>query len=324
MRHLTVMCSALLLGVVLLGESTKSRAAYPERPIRFIVPFPPGGANDILARMIGDKLSVTLGQSVVIDNRAGAGGMVGTSIAAKTEPDGYTILLVPASHAIDVTSRPKLPYHALRDFETIARVATGAYILVVPPTLRVTTLSEVISLAKKEPGSMRFASAGVGNATHFIGELFGTMANVTLTHVPYKGGGPALTDLISGRVQMYFGTLSSSHNHAKAGRVRMIAVTSDKRVPAIAEVPTIAESGVPGFVAVGWWGILAPAGAPKAVIELLNARINAIVADSTIEAWMRQLGFEPMKESPAAFRKYIASEIEKWSHVVKASGAQAN
>lgn len=324
MRHIAVMCGALLMGVALLGGATNSRAAYPERPIRFIVPFPPGGANDILARMIGDKLSVVLGQSIVIDNRAGAGGMVGTSIAAKTEPDGYTILLVPASHAIDVTSRPKLPYHALKDFETIARIATGAYILIVPPTLKATTVSDVIALAKREPGAMRFASAGVGNATHFIGELFGTMAKVKLTHVPYKGGGPALTDLIAGRVQMYFGTLSSSHNHAKAGRVRMIAVTSDKRVPAIADVPTIAESGVPGFAAIGWWGILAPAGAPKSVVALLNARINAIVADSGTESWMRQLGFEPIKESPADFRKFVAGEIEKWSHVVKASGATAN
>lgn len=313
---------ASLAAALALSSACLVHAAYPDRPIRFIVPFPPGGANDILARNVGEKLAAHFGQSVVMDNRAGAGGMVGTSIAAKAEPDGYSILLVPASHAIDATFRPKLPYHALKDFAPIARIATGAYILLLPPGIKATTVGELVAIGRREAGALRYASAGVGNATHFIGELFGSMANVKLTHVPYKGGGPALVDLIAGRVQMYFGTLSSSQAHAKAGRVRMVAVTSDRRIAAIQDVPTIAESGVPGFVALGWWGILAPAAIPQSVVEVLNQRINAIVSEPAMDAWMRQLGFEPVTESPAAFRKFIASEIDKWAPVVRASGAR--
>lgn len=306
------------------GVRADTATAYPERPIRFIVPFPPGGANDILARAVGERLSAAYGQPVVLDNRAGAGGMVGTAIAAKTAPDGHTIVLVPPSHAINVTFRPKLTYDALKDFAPIARIATGAYVLAVTPSFAPKTTSDLVALAKKQPRQIRYGSAGIGNATHLIGELMATMAGIELQHVPYKGGGLALLDLMSGRVQMYFGTLSSSHGYAKAGRLRIVAVTSENRVAIIPDVPTVAESGIPGFNAIGWWGVLAPAGVPTEIVDKLNRDINAIVREAKMHDWLRGLGFEPADDSPQAFTRFIANEIEKWGRVVKSSGARAD
>lgn len=320
-RRILLAASIALIGG---GVHANPAAAYPERPIRFIVPFPPGGANDILARAVGDKLSALYGQPVVLDNRAGAGGMVGTAIAAKAAPDGYNIVLVPPSHAINVTFRPNLGYDALKDFAPIARIATGAYVLVVTPSFPPKTIGELVALAKKQPRELRYGSAGIGNATHLIGELLAAMAGIEMAHVPYKGGGPALLDVIAGRVHMYFGTISSSQGHVKAGRVRMVAVTSEKRVSIVPDVPTVAESGIPGFEAIGWWGVLAPAGAPVEIVNKLNRDINGIVRDPGMQQWLHGLGFEPANDSPQAFARFIANEIEKWGRVVKSSGARAD
>lgn len=319
-----VIIAAASIAMIGNGVCATARLAYPDRPLRFIVPFPPGGANDILARAVGDKLSAAYGQPVVLDNRAGAGGMVGTAIAAKAAPDGYTIVLVPPSHAINVTFRPNLTYDALKDFAPITQIATAAYLVAVPPSFAPKTVSELVAAAKKQPGQIRYGSAGIGNATHLIGELMATMAGIDLVHVPYKGGGPAMVDLMSGRLQLYFGTLSSTHGHAKAGRLRFIAVTSENRMASIPDVPTVTESGIPGFNAIGWWGVLAPTGVPAEIVNKLNRDINAIVREPKMHDWLRGLGFEPAADSPQAFTRFIANEIEKWGRVVKSSGARAD
>ncbi|MBI3068798.1 MAG: tripartite tricarboxylate transporter substrate binding protein [Betaproteobacteria bacterium] len=309
---------------VAFAQAGSSAAKYPEKAIRFIVPFPPGAANDILARSVGQKLSERWGQSVVIDNRGGAGGTLGTAIAARATPDGYTIVIVPATHAINMTLYAKPPYDAVKDFAPIILLATGPYMLVVNLSLPVRSIKDLIALAKARPGRLNFGSAGIGNATHLIGALFKSMAGIDLVHVPYKGGTPALTDVIAGQVQMYFGTISATNPQVQAGRVRALAVTSARRSTAVPEVPTLDEAGVPGFDAVGWWGVLAPAGTPAAIIAKVNREIAAMVADTEMRQWLQSQGFEPAGGSPAQFVQYIKDEIIKWGKVVKLSGAKPN
>ena len=305
------------------AQPVRAQASYPERPMRLIVPFPPGGANDILARMIGPRLTSAWGQPVVIDNRPGAGGMTGTALAAKTAPDGYTIVLVPATHAINVSLYAKPPYDAVNDFAPAALLATAPYMLVINPSLPARSMKELIALAKSKPGQLNYGSVGVGNATHLMGELLKSMAGIDITHVPYKGGAMALSEVIAGQVQLYFGTTSTIQPQARAGRVRPLAVTGIKRSHAMPEVPTIDEAGVPGYDAAGWWGILAPARTPAERVNRLNAEIVTIIGSADVQRWMREQGFEPATGNPEHFARHLRIEIDKWAKVVKTSGARA-
>ena len=319
-----IVLALLTVGVRESAAQAIGVADYPKRPVRLIVPFPPGAANDILGRAVGARLSQRLGQSFVVDNRAGAGGVLGTSLAAEAPTDGYTIVLVPASHAINASLLKKPPYDAIRDFAPVSRIATGAYMLVVSPGFPPKTIAELVSLAKSKPGYVNYASAGVGNATHLLGELVASMANIQMTHVPYKGGTPALVDVMAGRAHMYFGTVAATHQLAKSGKVRALAVTSATRARAVPEIPTISESGIPGFDGVGWWGILAPARVPAPIIEKLNREIVAYLSEPETEQWLRRQGFEPAPTTSRAFASFIASEVAKWGKVVAASGATIN
>lgn len=313
----------LAFGIEAIGaQQTRSISNYPDRPIRFIVPFPPAGANDILARMVGQKLSSAWGQPVIIDNRPGAGGVTGTAIAAKTAPDGHTIVLVPATHAINVSLYTKPPYDAVVDFAPIVLLATAPYMLVVNPSVPVRSLKELIALAKSKPGQLNYGSVGIGNATHLMGELLKSMAGIDLTHVPYKGGAIALSEVIGGQVQLYFGTTSTIQPQAKAGKVRPLAVTALKRSPSMPEVPTIDEAGVPGYDAAGWWGVLAPARTPAGIVNKLNGEIVAIIGSAEVQRFMREQGFEPAAGNAEDFARHLKNEIDKWSTVVKISGAR--
>ena len=296
-------------------------SAYPERPVRLIVPFPPGAANDMLGRAVGAQLSQRLGQSFVVDNRAGAGGVLGTAIAAVAPADGYTLVLVPASHAINASLVKKPRFDAIKDFAPISRIATGAYMLVVSPGFGPKSVSELISVARSKPGAINYASAGVGNATHLLGEMVSSMAGIQMTHIPYKGGTPALVDVMAGRADMYFGTVAATQALARAGKVRALAVTSAKRARAVPDVPTISESGLPGFDGVGWWGILAPNQVPEAIVEKLNREIVAILSEQQMQQWLTKQGFEPAPTSSQAFERFIAAEVVKWGKLVAASGA---
>ena len=307
---------------VAFAQGESSAAKYPERAIRFIVPFPPGAANDLLARAVGQGLFERWGQSVVIDNRGGAGGTLGAAIAARATPDGYTIVIVPATHAINVTLYAKPLYDAVKDFAPIILIATGPYMLVASPSVPARSVKDLIALAKARPGQLNYGSAGTGNATHLIGELMKSMAGIEITHVPYKGVSPALTDVIAGQVQMMFGSISATNPQAKAGKVRALAVTSAKRSAAAPEVPTLDEAGVPGFDAVGWWGVLAPAGTPAEIISKANREIAAIITDPGMQQWLKGQGFQPAVGSPAQFAQFIKTEIVKWGKLVKASGAR--
>jgi tripartite-type tricarboxylate transporter receptor subunit TctC len=296
--------------------------AYPEKSVRFIVPFPAGAANDTLARAIGQKLADRWQRPVIIDNRGGAGGVLGTTLASKAIPDGYTIVLVPATHAINVSLYSKPPFDAVKDFAPISLVATGAYMLVANPLLPAKTAKELISLAKAKPGQLSYGSAGTGNATHLVGELMSNMAGIKMTHVPYKGVGPALIEVMGGQVNMMFGSISATNPQVKAGRVTALAVTSIKRSGAAPNVPTLDESGLTGFDAVGWWGVLAPAKTPAAIIREINSKIESILQDPEMRVWLQSQGFEPAGGDARMFARFISDEIRKWGEVVKASGAK--
>lgn len=304
------------------AQQTRSSSNYPERPIRFIVPFPPAGANDILARAVGQRLASAWGQPVIIDNRPGAGGVTGIAIAAKTTPDGYTIVLVPATLAINVSLYKNPPYDAVADFAPIALIATAPYMLVVNPSVPVRSIKELIALAKSKPGQLNYGSVGVGNATHLMGELLKSMAGIDITHVPYKGGAIALSEVIGGQVQLYFGTTSTIQPQVKAGKVRPLAVTALKRSHSMPEVPTMDEAGVPGYDAAGWWGVLAPAKTPAHIVNKLNREIVAMLGSPDVQRWLREQGFEPAAGSAEQFARHLRNEIDKWSRVVKTSGAR--
>jgi len=296
--------------------------AYPEKSIRFIVPFPPGAANDTLARAVGQKLSDRWQRPVIIDNRGGAGGVLGTSIAAKAPADGYTIVLVPATHAINVSLYSKPPFDAVKDFAPISLIATGAYMLVANPSLPAKSIKELIGIAKAKPGQLSYGSAGTGNATHLVGELMSNMAGIKMTHVPYKGVGPALTEVMGGQVNMMFGSISATNPQAKAGRVIALGVTSIKRSAAAPNVPTLDESGMTGFDAVGWWGVLSPAKTSPEIIRKINSEIEAIIQNAEMRQWLQSQGFEPASGDPQQFSRFLSEEIKKWGGVVKASGAR--
>ncbi len=295
---------------------------YPSKPIRIIVPQPPGGTSDILARAFSRKLAELLGQQVVVDNRAGASGVIGTDLAAKSTPDGYTIAFLYTTHTTTPSIYGKLPYDPVADFAPITLAAAAPLFLVVHPKVPVTTVKELIAYARTRPGEVNFSSAGNGSAGHLAGELFKIMTGVTMTHIPYKGAGPAIIDLIGGQVQLMFAGIVPIDPHFRAGRVRGIAVSSAKRTSAIPQIPTIAESGLPGFEVVGWYGILAPAHTPRAVIDRLHREMLAILATPEIRDRLRNEGAEPVGNTPAEFTEFLKTDIGRWAKVIKQAGAK--
>ncbi|HSC23056.1 MAG TPA: tripartite tricarboxylate transporter substrate binding protein [Casimicrobiaceae bacterium] len=315
---------AIVTGIALIVGATGGvmAADYPTKPIRLVVPFPPGGTTDILARAVAQKLSEAWNEQVVVDNRPGAGGNIGADLVAKAAPDGYTLVMgTVGTHAINPNLYAKMPYDHVKDFAPVILVAGVPNVLVVNPSLPVHSVKELIDYAKANPGKLNFASSGNGTSIHLSGELFKTMAGVQMTHVPYKGSAPALSDLMGGQVQLMFDNLPSSLGLIKAGKLRALAVTSASRAAALPDVPTIAESGLPGFEASSWFGILAPAGTPHEVVAKLNGAVAAWLATPEAKEKLLAQGAIAAGGTPEAFAKHIDSETAKWAKVVKASGA---
>jgi tripartite-type tricarboxylate transporter receptor subunit TctC len=320
----TLRSAALLLAAGLAAAGTAHADVYPSKSIRFVVAFPPGGGTDIIARSIAQKLSERLSQQVVVDNRPGAGGNIGTDIVAKSAPDGYTMLMGSAGPlAINASLFASMPFDPQRDLAPVTLAASTPNVLVVNPSLKVTTVTELIALAKANPGRINFASSGFGTPAHLAGELFNSMAGVKLVHVPYKGASPALADLLGGQVQLMFSTMPPALPHVKDGKLRALAVTSLKRSPAAPELPTMDEAALPGFEANTWHGVVLPAGAQAEVVTRLNREIVAILHLPDVVERLSAQGAEPVGSTPEEFAAYIRSETVKWAKVVRASGAKA-
>ena len=311
-RFLLAAVAALILSGAAIAQN------YPLRPIRFIVPFPPGGGNDTMARMVGNKLSAALGQQFVIDNRSGAGGAIGAETAARSAPDGYTLFLGGvASHGINPNLNTRLGYDPVKDFTPVCLIAAAPLILVVHPSVQAKTAGELIQLAKTKPGQLNFASNGSGGSSHLAAELFKLMTGTDMVHVPYKGLSPALTDLLSGQIQLMFSSTVAILPLVRAGRLRPLAMTSAKRSPAMPEVPTVAESGVPGYETASWYGVLAPAGTAKPIVELLNREIARAVLLPDVRERLASEGADPAGGTPAEFAAHIKRELARWAQVVK-------
>ncbi len=295
--------------------------AYPDKPLRLIVPFPPGGGNDILARAVGQRLVEVLGQQVVVDNRGGAGGAIGATLAAAAAPDGYTLFLGSVGNLAQTPAlKDNLPYNPVRDFAPVSLVATSSFILAVNPGVAAKSVRELIALAKASPGKLNYASAGTGSSLHMAGELFKHATGTDMLHVPYKGTGPAMTDLIGGRVQLIFSTMPPALPHVKSGKLRALGVTTAKRAAAAPEVPTIAESGVKGFNVANWQGILLPAKTPGAIVRKLNRDLLATLKLPGMAETLAAQGLEPAGSTPEEFGALIKAEIAKYTQVVKAAG----
>ena len=314
---------ALIAAVSFMLGSLAYAQNYPERPIRFIVPFAPGGTNDIVARLSGAKLAEKLGQQVVIDNRGGANGAIGTEMAARSLPDGYTLLMANLNFAINPALMSKLPYEPLADFAPISLLATSPTVLVVHPSLAVTNVQELIAHVKANPGKLNYSSSGVGTSTHVPMELLISMTGMKMEPVHYKGGGPALVDLLAGRVPVGFTTILSVQQHLKANRLRAIAVSSTRRSASLPNAPTIAESGVPGYEFVGWWGVVAPAKTPAAIINRLNAEFVKIQREPFMAEHLSQEGAEPRTNSPQEFGQFLRNETAKWTKVARDNNLKA-
>lgn len=298
--------------------------AYPIKPVRLIVPMAAGGNGDIIARLMGQDLTVALGQPVLIENKPGAGGNIGADAVAKSPADGYTLVLgAVGTHAINASLYKKMPYDIQRDFVPVTMMAAVPNVLVVHPSLPVHSVQELIAYGRKNPGRLNFASSGAGSSIHLSGEMFKSMTGVDMAHVAYKGSAPALTDLVGGQVQLMFDNLPTSLTHIQAGRLRALAVTSLERSPSLPAVPTLAESGLPGFEAGSWFGILAPAGTPRDVVATLDRDIQKSLATPEMKKKLIDRGFQPIVKGPEPFAKYIGQEIKKWDRIVKQSGATA-
>lgn len=323
-RCLRVMKTLIIVAFVSIVTSLYAQT-YPNKPIRFVVPYSAGGTSDIIARIIGQKLSERVGQQVVIDNRPGAGGNLGSDLVAKAMPEGYTILMGNvATHAINPSLYAKMPYDAVRDFSPVTLVADVPTVLVVPLSVPAKSVQQLITLAKKTPGALNFASAGTGTTQHLAGELFKTMAGINIVHIPYKGGGPALTDLIGGQVSLMFPNIPLVLPYIKSGRLRALAVASSKRSSILPDVPTVSESGLSGLEVATWFGVLGPAGILKEVVMRLHDEIVGIVGSSETKERLTGIGADIVTSSPDEFSAYIKAEIAKWAKVIKASGARAD
>ena len=316
---------AIAAAIALAASGLASGETYPAKPIHFIVPYPAGGPLDTVARLLGQKVSESVRQPVIVENRPGAGGNIGADLVAKSAPDGYTILMgAVATHAINPTLYAHIPYDPVKDFAPVTQVASTPNVLIVNPSLPVASVKEFIAYAKAHPDALNFGSGSTGSAGHLAGELFKAMAGVRMVHVPYKGAGPAMQDLIGGRIQLMFDNLASSLAQMRAGRVKALAVTTAKRSALAPELPTIAESGLPGFDISTWFGVFAPGGTPRDIVERLHAEFVKALADPAVRETMLKLGAEPVGNTPAEFAAYIQSEARKYAEVIKASGARVD
>jgi len=293
--------------------------AWPERPVRLIVPYSAGGSTDTVARIVGARLTDRLGQQVVVDNRTGAGTLIGTEIAARATPDGYTLLMATPPLTVNPSLYPKVPYDLARDFVAVTNVAGSSNVLVVHPGVAAKTTKELIALLKANPRKYNFGSSGVGGASHLAMALFENMAGVDAVHVPYKGGAPAVADLVAGRVSLAMANLTTAQPHIRAGRLRGLGVGTKERSPLFPELPTIAESGVPGYEANNWNGVVAPAGTPMSAVERLQREIAAVLKEAPIAERMTAAGLEPIGDTPQQFARYLQAEAAKWGKLVRAA-----
>jgi tripartite-type tricarboxylate transporter receptor subunit TctC len=311
--------------VMLLALGTANAADnYPTKPVRVVVPFAPGGINDVLARILSQKLTENLGATIVIDNRGGAGGTLGSNIVAHAAPDGYTLLFSSSSTiAVSPSMYSNLPYDPVQDFSAIAQVASVGSVLVVHPTIPANTVKELIAYAKAHPGKLNYGSAGAGASQHLASELFKTMAGINMVHVPYKGGGPAMADLLAGQISLMIELLPTALPQIKGGKIRALAVSIPKRSPVLPDLPTIAET-LPGYDLTIWTGMLAPGGTPKEIVQRLSVAVLAVLKSPDMRERLASQGAEPVGDTPAEFSAYIKKEIARWAVVVKASGAKAD
>ena len=316
---MNVITPVAVAAVVAVGISVSPAAAqtYPSKPVRLIAASSPGSGVDIVGRIVAQKLGERLGQQVVVDNRAGAGGNLGAEIAAKAAPDGYTLFMGTPAQTINSGLYRTLNYDLVRDFAPVSLLTTGHYAIVVHPSLPVKSVKELTTLARARPGQLFYASAGNGNATHLAAALFSSMTHIELVHVPYKGSGPALTDLIGGQVQLMFSNLTAALPYVKAARLRALAVTGEKRSPAAPDLPTVMEAGVPGYVVASWFGILLPAGAPRELIMRLNSELAQVMRAPDVRERLATDGAEPTFSTPEKFGDFIKAEIAQWSKVIR-------
>lgn len=322
MTH-TLICIALA-GASLLSAGHALAQAYPTKPIRMVVGFPPGGGNDLLARTVSPKLSELVSQSVVIDNKPGAGGNVAAEFVSRATPDGYTIMVMSSSHPIQKLLKPDLKYDPIADFTPLARLAQYAYILVVHPGVKARSVKELVALAKAEPRKLNFVSSGNGSGSHLVGELFKIGTSTDMTHIPYKGGAQAITDLVGGRVEMMFSPIPAVMGHIKSGKLLVLASTGGKRSQALPDVPTVSEGGFPAFTATSWYGVVGPAKIPAAVADTLNKHINVVLQAPDVKERLTNEGAEPAPMTREQFAQLIRSDHQKWGKVISATGIKGD
>ena len=323
-RRFASLGAVVLLGTLSVAAPNAFAQKYPDHPVKLIVPVPPGGGVDILSRAIGAKMSQSMGVPVVVENKAGASAAIGTEALAKSPPDGYTIMMGYSAHATNPVFSTNLPYDTKKDFAAIAHVGYIPLILVVPASSPYKTVQELIAAAKAKPGQLQFASGGAGAGAHLSGELLKNIAGVDIVHVPYKGNAPALNDVLGGQVTMMFDTINTALPHVKSGKLRALAVTSPTRSPLAPEIPTMIESGLPGFDISAWYVMFAPAGVPKDVMQRLNAEVNKAVADPEIKKTLGEQGVELTGGTPADADKFVNGEIDRWGRIIKTRGMSAN
>ena len=321
-RAVLFLCAGISLCLALGQVQAADTQAYPTRPLRFVVPFPPSGSNDIIARALVGRLTDELGQPIIVDNRGGANGIIGTDLTAKSPPDGHTFLIIGNGFAINANIYRKLPYNPERDFAPVSLVGYGGYVLVVHPSLAARNVNELIALAKASPGKLTMASAGVGNMAHLSGELFMSLTGTRFVHVPYKGGGPAITELLGGQVSLYFSTIAVALPHIKAGKLRALAVTSAKRESVAPELPTIAEAGVAGYAVDGWYAMIMPAQTPPQIVTRFAYSLHRVLQASDVKQRLASQGIEAALSTPDELRKIIAADLAKWAKVVRDAGIQ--
>ena len=305
-----------------LAYSTSAHAqqAYPSKPIRFISPFAPGGGNDIISRAVAQKLAENVKQQVIVDNRPGANGIIGTEMAARSAPDGYTVVLIPSGHAVNASLHRKLPYDSIKDFTPITLVGSSPLILAVHPSLPVKSVKELAALAKARPGQLTYGSAGIGSSGHLGGALFEVLTGAKMVHVPYKGMSLAITDVISGQVSLVFGTSASVMQHARSGRMRALATTGAQRATALPDLPTVAEAGVPGYEAGLWYGFVGPARRPPDIVRRLNGELVAVLKTPEVRERLASQGVEATPTTPEEFGRLLVSDLERWAKVVQRAG----
>jgi tripartite-type tricarboxylate transporter receptor subunit TctC len=313
-----IVAAGVVMAMLALVNPAAAAEDYPARPVRLIIPFPAGGSNDVVGRLVATYLGERFGRHLVVDNRSGAGGVIGTEAVAKSPPDGYTLLLISMAHAVY-----KLSYDPIRDFAPVALLAEGTNVLVVHPSVPANSVREFIALAREKPGDLDYASAGIGTFQHLGGELFKLMAGVDMVHVPFRGGGPSMLSVVGGHTKVTFPSLAQTVPYIKSGTLRALGVGARTRIAVLPDVPTIAEAGVPGYEAINWWGIVAPAGTPRAIVERLNGEIAAVQKSIEAQKQLASEGATPVPMTPDAFGGFMTSEMDKWGKVVKQGGIKA-